>query len=124
MGDKNNGDVTISPATNTALMTQKPTMIIGSGDYDGDVLTMAQILTNLSGLKYSAPGNHDDWVVGVRTEFNANFNSGGYRKITVPCVDFFLYDYYLKMDESGYYTLAEAEAIPSQLVRQVLRVRG
>ena len=109
MGDKTAGeDVAISQAINTVLMSRSADLIIGTGDYDGNAVTMAQLLTNLSGWKFASPGNHDDWTVGVRTEFNANFNGGGYKKISLPFVDIFLYDYYLKMDESGYLTLYQA----------------
>jgi len=112
MGDKSAGDdVAKSTTWNNIAVARNAKAIIGAGDYYGPSNTMAQLLTNLSTLKFSAPGNHDDWIVGVRTEFNINFNNGGYRKISLPYVDFFLYDPYLKTDESGYYTLAQAEAI-------------
>jgi hypothetical protein len=113
LGDKTGGaDITISTAVNTVLMAQNPDLIIGTGDYDGDAETTAQLMANINGLIFASPGNHDDWVVGVRTGFNAFFQGGGYKKVSVPYVDFFLYDYFLKMDESGYLTLYEAFDIP------------
>ena len=109
MGDKTGGeDITISQAVNTVYTIQNPHLIIGMGDYDGDPATMAQLLTNLTTPKFACPGNHDDWGTTTRIEFNANFNGGGYRKISIPYVDFFLYDFYLKMDESDYNTLWNA----------------
>lgn len=118
MGDKSGGeDITVSQSVNTVLMSQIPDMIIGTGDYDGQTLTMEQLLTNLTAIKYASPGNHDDWTSGNRTEFNANFNYGGYKHLKTRYVDFFIYDYYLKTNESGYYTLAEALAV-SQSDRQ------
>ena len=113
MGDKTDSPVEANNTIyNNIVTAQNPDCIIGTGDYDDDTFTMAQLLTGLPAVpKFASPGNHDDWVVGVRTEFNANFHGGGYKKISLPNVDFFLYDAYLKEDESGYYTNTEAEAV-------------
>lgn len=120
MGDKTAGsNLTNNALVHAAYVAQNPDVIIGIGDYDDAVNATATLMAGLENIiKFAAPGNHDDWVWGVRTEFNANFNGGGYKRLSFSYVDFFLYDPWLKMDETGYYTSVTAARAISLATRQ------
>lgn len=114
MGDKTgSGDATVSPLVNDVIMAEPHDLIMGIGDYDGvdETVTMDILLEGLSGEMYSSPGNHDDWDVGDRPRFDSWFDGGGYRVVSKPNVDFFIYDYYLNSAENGWWSLPEADLI-------------
>lgn len=94
----------------------KPQHVIGVGDYEDVTETVTDLMGDL--VKYSnakrihsSPGNHDVDHNGDRVDFNAFFDGGGYRKVTVGIIDFFIYDSYLKADESGYWSVAQVNAL-------------
>lgn len=108
-GDQSSGvDLTKSQRINKIIADMYPSYIIGTGDHEYTTTNVPKILCNgidrwsVTGRLFAAPGNHDNDQADNRVLFNAFFGGGGYRKVTVGYIDFFLYDVYLNADEDGY----------------------
>lgn len=101
---------------NKIIADMYPAAIIGTGDYADSVTgDTVELLCNgidawsMRGKLYSSPGNHDNDIIGNRSSFNSFFGGGGYKKVVIGYIDFFIYDVYLKDDASGYYSPAQVE---------------
>ena len=119
LGDKTSTpNVAESTGINLIIKSFNPAFLIGIGDYEDATRAVSDLnvnLTDLSGNIYACPGNHDMDKNGDRVDFNAFWGHGiaglgSYQKVSTTHIDFFIYDCYLKEDESGYYSLAQTEA--------------
>lgn len=107
--DENADDVDFS------LLFNHPKHIIGVGDFASETKTQDDLLYLYRGYSqlekfWSCVGNHD--IYTDPSEFLSFFNlTKTYYSKVIGSVEYFFFDTLLKMDESGRYTMAEAQAL-------------